>query len=120
LGECPGDMDRRSTKWRRIMGNEAEKKGISVIDWILLAVSVIYAISPIDIIPDIPVVGWIDDFFFLASSGLNVIQKGIGQTNTTLSSILKLIKFITLFLGIIIVLLILLFGTVILKIIQNN
>ena len=32
-------------------------------DWVWAALSVAYLFSPVDIIPDIPIVGWVDDFF---------------------------------------------------------
>jgi hypothetical protein len=100
------------------MSNEVKK--IGVFDWILFVVSVIYTISPIDIIPDIlPGIGWIDDIVFLITSGLNLISKKVGETNLFLYSILKIIKFIFLFLGIIIVLLLLIFGSVIVGLINK-
>jgi len=34
----------------------------------LLILAIIYDISPIDIIPDIPVVGYVDDFFITAAA----------------------------------------------------
>lgn len=41
----------------------------------LMGLAVLYDVSPVDIIPDIPVVGWIDDFIITASAGLNCIEK---------------------------------------------
>ena len=40
--------------------------------WVLMALCLLYGISPVDIIPDIPVVGQIDDLIILASGGLNL------------------------------------------------
>ena len=32
-------------------------------EWVWAALSAAYLLSPVDVIPDIPVVGWVDDFF---------------------------------------------------------
>lgn len=37
--------------------------------------AVLYDISPVDVIPDIPVVGWVYDFFITVTAGLNLIQQ---------------------------------------------
>jgi len=99
------------------MGNEPKKVG--VLDWIGLVLSIAYIVSPIDLIPDVPGIGWIDDLFVGLIAGLNMLQKTIGQTIPLLSSILKFSKFIILLLGVIIVLLILLLGTTIMGLISK-
>jgi small-conductance mechanosensitive channel len=98
---------------------DVEKHGARARDWILLALAALYTVSPVDIIPDIPVVGWIDDFLFIASAGVNVLQQEFGKTNAILSSILGVVKIITLLLGVIIVLLAVLAGTAIAKLIAG-
>jgi len=101
------------------MTKEIETKKIKPLDWILLILAIVYAISPIDIISDIiPVGGWLDDFTALATTVLNIIQKGFVDTNTLLSNIAKILKWIILLLGVILVLIILLFGTMIMKLIS--
>jgi len=94
--------------------NIKEKKGDRNA-WILAILSIVYALSPIDIIPDIPVIGWIDDFFVLASASLNLLEHTTGQTNYTLRRLLKKLKWIVAILGIIVVLLLLLLGALIVK-----
>ena len=79
--------------------------------WIWLAASVIYAVLPFDLIPDIPVIGWIDDFFLVSSAALNLIQQECRVSNEHLARIFQLLKWIMLFLGIVIILLVLLLGT---------
>ncbi|MDR2425638.1 MAG: DUF1232 domain-containing protein [Endomicrobium sp.] len=43
--------------------------------WIILIFAAIYTISPIDIIPDAPVIGWVDDAFVDIIAILNLIIK---------------------------------------------
>lgn len=68
--------------------------------WIWAVLCGLYAISPIDIIPDvIPVVGWADDLLAVVGGGLNLIQANLAQTNQTLAGIIKFVKWITIILG---------------------
>jgi uncharacterized membrane protein YkvA (DUF1232 family) len=83
--------------------------------WILAVLSIVYTLSPIDIIPDIPVIGWIDDFFVLATASLNLLEHTTGQTSYTLRQLLKRLKWIVAILGIIVVLLLLILGVLIVK-----
>ncbi len=98
--------------------NPYENKNTAV-SWVLAGLGLVYAISPIDIIPDVPVIGWVDDFFVIAVTVLNLLEKEIGKVNQSLTTILKVLKWITLGLGIIAVLLLLLLGTVIYKMIAG-
>lgn len=82
---------------------------------IISVLSALYAISPIDIIPDIPVVGWIDDFFVVTAALLNLLEHFTGKTHYTLRSILKVLKWIVIILGIIVVLLFLILGALVIK-----
>ena len=96
-----------------------ENKPSTAVSWVLAGLGLVYAISPIDIIPDVPVIGWVDDFFVIAVTVLNLLEKEIGKVNQSLTTILKVLKWITLGLGIIAVLLLLLLGTVIYKMIAG-
>lgn len=82
---------------------------------ILTLLSAIYAVSPLDIIPDIPIIGWIDDFFVLSAAILNLLEHMTGRTNYTLRSILKALKWTVIILGIVVVLLLVLIGTLIVR-----
>ena len=99
--------------------NPYENKNTDV-SWVLAGLGLVYAISPIDIIPDVPVIGWVDDFFVIAVTVLNLLEKEIGKVNQSLTTILKVLKWITLGLGIIAVLLVLLLGTLIYKIVAGS
>lgn len=84
--------------------------------YILFAISILYAISPVDIVPDIaPVIGWFDDVVIAITGSLNLIQKTLVKGNQSLVTIIKFIKFGILGIGIIIVLLILILGSMIIN-----
>ena len=80
---------------------------------LLTLIGAIYAISPLDIIPDIPVIGWIDDFFVLSAAILNLLEHFTGRTHYTLRKGLKYAKWIVVILGIIVVLLLFIIGAII-------
>jgi uncharacterized membrane protein YkvA (DUF1232 family) len=99
------------------MSDEIAKtsKSGEVSSWIFLALAILYDVSPVDIIPDIPVIGWIDDFFVTAVASLNVIQKTLADSVMWLSQIAKILKWLTIGVGAIVILLILLLGALIIK-----
>lgn len=82
---------------------------------IITVLGAIYAISPLDIIPDIPVIGWIDDFFVLSAAILNLLEHTTGRTHYTLRKGLKAAKWIMIILGIIVILLLVLIGALIIN-----
>lgn len=90
------------------------KAGISPYIWLFLALA--YVISPIDILPDIPIIGWIDDFFVATTAGLNLLQQTVGQTNQSLKAGLRILKWGVIILGCIAVTVVGVFGLVIYKI----
>lgn len=82
--------------------------------WIGFAVSLLYTFSPIDILPDVvPVVGWIDDLVIAATGTLNLVQKTCQDSMTWLSKMAKMLKWATLILGGILILVLALLGTAI-------
>lgn len=87
--------------------------------WVWLIAAVAYTLSPIDIIPDIPIVGWVDDFFILATSGLNMLEKQLGGISAGLAGIAKVLKYILIVLGVISILLVGLLGAAIVKLFTN-
>jgi len=65
-----------------VTDSEAERKAKSkrIWSWILLAVAVIYTISPVDLVPDVvPVVGWIDDALMDILAVVNLIRQIRGR-----------------------------------------
>lgn len=88
-------------------------------DWVLMVLSVAYLLNPVDIIPDIPVIGWVDDFFVIAVAGLNLLQGYASEGNSSLAQLLKFVKSAVIILGVICILFILLLGTLIVKLFSN-
>lgn len=79
--------------------------------WIWAVLCGLYAIFPIDIIPDvIPVVGWADDLLAIVGGGLNLLQATVARSSETLAGILKFIKWAVIILGGILVAIIALVG----------
>jgi uncharacterized membrane protein YkvA (DUF1232 family) len=112
------DIEKKEDVIEAVPINQKTEK-IKPLDWILLLLAVIYTLLPIDIIPDIPIIGWLDDSFILSSAFLNILQKKTSKTNETLSAIFKFLKYIAIFLGIAIILLFIFAGAVIVKLIQG-
>ena len=61
------------------------KKGLAVF---FVIMSMLYAVSPIDLAPDtIPVVGWLDDVGFLAAATMNIVQQFAKDQNSSMVKI---------------------------------
>ena len=67
----------------------------------LFVMAILYLMSPIDIIPDVPIVGHIDDFFITAIATLNLLQKWLQNQSSILASILGFFKWLVIFTGIV-------------------
>ena len=87
--------------------------------WAWLILAILYDLSPIDIIPDIPVVGWIDDFLITVTAGLNMIQVQLENANSSLTGIFTTLKWIAFILSIIVILLVALLGVAIAALFVN-
>ena len=83
--------------------------------WILFILAVIYGASPIDLIPDMPVIGWIDDFAIGAAAFTNLIQQQFFQTNDSLNKLFKIAKWILISVAVLIALVAVLIITLIAK-----
>ena len=90
-----------------------------LISLVLAGLALIYDISPVDIVPDIPVVGWVDDFFVTATAVLNLVQCFTEESEQRLSRMAKLLKWFVATLGVIVVLLVVLFASVIVSLFTN-
>lgn len=93
----------------------SDNNGNMVMPIIWMAAALLYDVSPLDVIPDVPVIGWIDDLFITATATLNLIQKAAEDSVPWLAQIAKNLKWITVILGIIAILLVVLCGTLIVK-----
>lgn len=78
--------------------------------WFTTILGVVYILSPIDLLPDIPVVGYLDDIFMGVIIGLNWAQVSTEHSNALLSSVFRLTKWVLIILGIILFLLLSIFG----------
>lgn len=94
---------------------DLQKSSSNIGAWVLMGLAILYDISPVDIIPDIPVVGWIDDFFITATASLNLIQKSAEDSIQWLATIAKTLKWLMIIVGIIAILLVALLGAALVK-----
>lgn len=93
--------------------NENKQLPSVVGPWVLMVLCLLYGISPVDLIPDIPVVGQIDDLIILASGTLNLVQRYMERADSSLTTIVKVTKWIVIALGAIVILLLTLFAVAI-------
>ena len=93
--------------------NEDKQLPSVVGPWVLMVLCLLYGISPVDLIPDIPIVGQIDDLIILASGTLNLVQRYMERADSSLTSIVKVTKWIVIGLGAIVILLLALFAVAI-------
>ena len=83
--------------------------------YIFLIAAMIYGAIPTDILPDMPVIGWIDDFVIGSAALTNFVQQQFFQTNEAVNKLLKTIKFILIALAVLITLVVILLITLIVK-----
>ena len=95
--------------------NIEESQSKKVWAWILFIAAIIYGASPIDLIPDMPILGWIDDFTIVAAAFTNLIQQQFFQTNKYLNKLFKIAKWILISFAVLIVLIAILIITIIVK-----
>lgn len=87
--------------------------------WTALILSLIYVISPLDFVPDVvPVVGWVDDFIIGATGILHFLQHSAEKANSSLASIVKILKWSLIVLGGIAILLLVLASAFIISLFQ--
>ncbi len=83
---------------------------------ILLIGAIVYDFLPTDLVPDIPVIGWIDDFFVTSSALFNCIQQFSDDGNEILEKVMKWLKWTCLLLAVLIILVFLLLTATIISI----
>ncbi|MBP5306494.1 MAG: DUF1232 domain-containing protein [Paludibacteraceae bacterium] len=78
--------------------NESERipektTGAGTGSWVVLILSLLYGVSPLDLSPDaVPVLGWLDDVIVVGVGMLNFVQHWSAESNEKLSRIVKLLK----------------------------
>ena len=95
--------------------NVEESQSKKVWSWIILIAAIIYGVSPVDLIPDVPVVGWIDDVTIVTAALTNFIQQQFFQTNNSLNKLFKIAKWILISIAVLIILVAVLIITLIVK-----
>lgn len=86
--------------------------------WFSTLLAVAYILSPIDLMPDIPVVGFLDDLFLGVVIGLNWAQYSTEESHKLLSDVIGLIKWVLIILGVILILLLAIFGLLVVRLFQ--
>ena len=95
--------------------NKPASQGIK--PWIPLILALPYTISPVDLVPDfIPIVGWFEDALFVIVGGLNGIQNGILDANSSLRTLIKFVKWGILIIGGIAILIVVLLVVLVFKV----
>ena len=82
-----------------VMNQQSQRSMVFPVFLFMLAI--LYDMSPIDLIPDIPVIGYVDDFFITAIATLNLLEKWLQDSSVVLASLLRLVKWLAVFVGII-------------------
>lgn len=107
------------SKSLRAVQSARENEGVGVQHYIFFILGILYGVLPVDILPDLPIVGWFDDITLIATTGLNLLQQHVSQTNEALGNIIKGLKWVIIILGGIAVLLALLLGALIVGLITK-
>ena len=81
--------------------------------FVIFGLTIIYVFSPVDIIPDIPVIGWVDDGVLLSAATLHMLEKGFGIRSRFFITVLRLMKWTVIILGTIAIALFALLGLLI-------
>ena len=96
--------------------NENQPASQGIKPWISLILALIYTVSPIDLVPDfIPIVGWFEDALLVIVGGLNGIQNGVLEANSSLRILIKYLKWGLLIIGGIAILIVVLLVVLVFK-----
>lgn len=77
-------------------------------------------VSPIDLVPDfIPIVGWFEDALLVIVGGLNGIQNGVLEANSSLRILIKYLKWGLLIIGGIAILIVVLLVVLVFKVVTK-
>lgn len=100
--------------------NENQPASQGIKPWIPLILALIYTVSPIDLVPDfIPIVGWFEDALLVIVGGLNGIQNGVLEANSSLRTLIKYLKWGLLIIGGIAILIVVLLVVLIFKVVSK-
>ncbi|WP_346678006.1 YkvA family protein [uncultured Brachyspira sp.] len=100
--------------------NENQPASQGIKPWIPLILALIYTVSPIDLVPDfIPIVGWFEDALLVIVGGLNGIQNGVLEANSSLRILIKYLKWGLLIIGGIAILIVVLLVVLVFKVVSK-
>ncbi len=100
--------------------NENQPASQGIKPWIPLILALIYTVSPIDLVPDfIPIVGWLEDALLVIVGGLNGIQNGVLEANSSLRTLIKYLKWGLLIIGGIAILIVVLLVVLVFKVVTK-
>ena len=100
--------------------NENQPASQGIKPWIPLILALIYTVSPIDLVPDfIPIVGWFEDALLVIVGGLNGIQNGVLEANSSLRTLIKYLKWGLLIIGGIAILIVVLLVVLVFKVVTK-
>ena len=100
--------------------NENQPASQGIKPWIPLILALIYTVSPIDLVPGfIPIVGWFEDALLVIVGGLNGIQNGILEANSSLRTLIKYLKWGLLIIGGIAILIVVLLVVLVFKVVSK-
>ena len=100
-------QDKESIELKTVNCKQAQNnknKNEKALAWIFFIVAIVYGAYPVDLIPDVRVVGWIDDIAIGAVAFTNLVQYQFFQTNNELTQFFKITKKILLLIAILIAL----------------
>jgi len=92
-----------------------EKEGSLLMPYVFFGLAVLYALLPVDLVPDVPIVGWVDDISLLLISGLNLAEKKAGEVGSSLRKKIRFLKWSVVAVGIVLTVLVGLFGVALIK-----
>ena len=100
--------------------NENQPASQGIKPWIPLILALIYTVFPIDLVPDfIPIVGWFEDALLVIVGGLNGIQNGVLEANSSLRTLIKYLKWGLLIIGGIAILIVVLLVVLVFKVVSK-
>ena len=86
-----------------------------VASWILMVLAIVYDLLPVDLVPDIPFLGWIDDFLITLVAVINLIQNNKEDISPKQSKIMTMIKWGLAIFTVVVVLILILFAALLIK-----
>lgn len=78
----------------KVLSRKQDKSRPIFVPFLILLLALIYDIMPFDFMPDVPVVGWVDDLLITAAAMVNFVEKTILHKQQALQSAVWKIKWV--------------------------